>query len=106
MCRRRCGSVLSFALVIPLICCNGVARRVPINYILLFAFTIVEGFLVATSASYYNAESVALAVGMTAVITVSLTVFAFQVCAPDNQPWDANYTTTAPSRWWCCCFCP
>ena len=72
-------SILSLTCIIALTCCGNLARQVPTNYVLLLLFTLAEGYLVATVSSYYTAESVVLAVGITAAITLGLTVFAFQV---------------------------
>jgi protein lifeguard len=69
-----------FAIVFLLVifCCGDVAKQVPINYFLLFCFTLCEGYLVGVVTSYYQAPSVVLAVIVTGVITLSLTLFAFQ----------------------------
>lgn len=48
------------------------------NYITLFIFTIAEGFLLGVSASRYDPDAVLIAVGITAVVCLSLTLFAFQ----------------------------
>lgn len=70
--------VLSFVLLIALSCCGSVRRTAPMNYICLFSFTIVFSFLIGVSAAHYNAQEVLLAMGMTAAITIGLTLFAFQ----------------------------
>lgn len=70
--------VLSFVLLIALSCCGSVRRTAPMNYICLFLFTIVFSFLIGVSAAHYNAQEVLLAMGMTAAITIGLTLFAFQ----------------------------
>ncbi len=56
--------------------------QTPVNYALLLLFTLCEGYLVGTVASYYEVKSVVLAVAMTAAITLGLTIFAFQVLHP------------------------
>jgi hypothetical protein len=73
------SSILSFTCIIALTCCGNLAREVPTNYVLLLLFTLSEGYLVGSVASYYTAESVAIAVAMTAIITLGLTLYAFQV---------------------------
>jgi FtsH-binding integral membrane protein len=75
----RARSVLSIVCIVSLTCCGNLARQVPTNYLLLFLFTLSEGYLIGTVASYYSVKAVVLAVGMTAFITLGLTLFAFQV---------------------------
>lgn len=64
--------------LIILLCCGEVRRKSPMNYITLFIFTIAEGFLLGVSASRYDPDAVLIAVGITAVVCLSLTLFAFQ----------------------------
>lgn len=61
-----------------LVCCGDVRRKAPMNYITLFLFTIAEGFLLGVTASRYDQEAVLIAVGITAVVCLALTLFAFQ----------------------------
>ncbi|XP_017766172.1 PREDICTED: protein lifeguard 1 isoform X2 [Eufriesea mexicana] len=68
----------TIVLIICMACCTSVRRKAPMNFIFLFIFTIAEGFLLATVASTYSSEEVLLAVGITAVICLALTLFAFQ----------------------------
>lgn len=69
---------LSIALVVVLAFSENARRQFPANFILLFAFTFVEGFLVGVISSAYEANSVLLAAGITVAICLSLTMFAFQ----------------------------
>ncbi|XP_041371843.1 protein lifeguard 1-like [Gigantopelta aegis] len=73
---------LAFAMtivtLIVLACCPEVRRNYPINFILLAVFTVCEGFLLGTVASHYDEDTVLIAVGVTAVVCLSLTLFAFQ----------------------------
>ncbi|XP_067687208.1 protein lifeguard 1-like [Haliotis asinina] len=69
---------LTIVALIALACCENVRRQFPTNIILLGVFTICEGFLLGTVASHYDKDAVLIAVGVTAVVTVSLTLFAFQ----------------------------
>lgn len=48
------------------------------NYILLLIFTLAQAFLLGTNASFYEADVVVMAVGITAAICLGLTLFAFQ----------------------------
>ncbi|KAL6267521.1 hypothetical protein P5V15_000595 [Pogonomyrmex californicus] len=73
---------ISFAITIVLIicmaCCTTVRRKAPMNFIFLFIFTLAEAFLLSTAASTYDSKEVMLAVGITAVVCLGLTLFAFQ----------------------------
>ncbi len=68
--------VLSIFVVIPLVCCRKVARKVPLNYVLLFAWTFLESFMIMNAIMYYDPKTVMLAGAGTAVITISLTIYA------------------------------
>uniref|UniRef100_A0A8C3WCF0 Uncharacterized protein n=1 Tax=Catagonus wagneri TaxID=51154 RepID=A0A8C3WCF0_9CETA len=67
-----------FVVFIVLACCGKLRRQVPANYILLGLFTILQGLLLGTVSVFYNAEEVLWATGATALVTLSLTLFAFQ----------------------------
>lgn len=64
--------------IISLSCCEGVRRTAPTNMIFLSIFTIAESVMVGYSTLQYDPEVVMLAVGVTAVVVIALTVFAFQ----------------------------
>ncbi|XP_060077292.1 protein lifeguard 1-like [Ylistrum balloti] len=70
--------VLTFIMIIALACCPDVRRQSPLNMILLAIFTVCEGFLLGGVAGTYNENAVLMAVGVTAIVTFALTVFAFQ----------------------------
>uniref|UniRef100_A0A672I7Y3 Protein lifeguard 3-like n=1 Tax=Salarias fasciatus TaxID=181472 RepID=A0A672I7Y3_SALFA len=55
-----------------LVCCKGPRRKFPWNVILLFIFVISCG------SSYYDTKAVFLALGITAVVCIAVTVFCFQ----------------------------
>ena len=63
---------------IPIVCCKSVARRVPVNYILLVTFTFCETFFFAWTSSIYTTDSVIAAGFMTLGMTIALTVYAFR----------------------------
>jgi FtsH-binding integral membrane protein len=77
---------LTVILIYALVCYTSVARSVPLNYILLFIFTVAESYSVAFIASQYDAQTVVIAAGLTAAIVVGLTLYAiftktdFTVC--------------------------
>jgi FtsH-binding integral membrane protein len=48
-----------------------------LNYILLFTFTLCETFLLGSICSKYDPRIVEMAMVATAVVTLSLTIYAF-----------------------------
>ncbi|XP_019489105.1 PREDICTED: bax inhibitor 1-like, partial [Hipposideros armiger] len=67
-----------FVVLIVLACCGKLRRQVPANYILLGLFTILQGLLLGTISVFYKAEEVLWATAATALVTLSLTLFALQ----------------------------
>ncbi|XP_016074280.1 PREDICTED: LOW QUALITY PROTEIN: bax inhibitor 1-like [Miniopterus natalensis] len=67
-----------FVVLIVLACCGNLRRQVPANYILLGLFTVLQGLLLGAVAVFYNAEEVLWATAATALVTLSLTLFALQ----------------------------
>merc|ERR1719221_1481885 len=67
---------VSIAMTCVFMCCPSAMRRSPLNYCLLFAFTIVESVIVGFLCIQYTKESLILAVGLTAFITIALSIFA------------------------------
>ncbi|KAK7153928.1 hypothetical protein R3I94_007325 [Phoxinus phoxinus] len=61
-----------------LVCCEGPRRRHPWNLILLFIFTLALSYMTGTISSYFDTKAVFLALGITAVVCVIVTVFCFQ----------------------------
>ena len=57
-------------------CCRDAARKVPMNYILLFIFTACESFLLSVVCSQYPTGVVLQAAGATTAVTVALTAYA------------------------------
>lgn len=70
--------VMTFVCLIALACCPDVRRKSPLNFIMLGIFTVCEGFLLGSVASCYEKSEVLMAVGITAVVCLGLTIFAFQ----------------------------
>jgi hypothetical protein len=70
--------VVLFVALIALACCENLRRKAPANYILLLLFTLAQSFMLGVISATFLAEEVLLAVGITAIITFSLTIFAFQ----------------------------
>jgi len=48
------------------------------NFILLAVFTLAQSFIMGVFSSFHSGEAVFMAVGMTAVVCLGLTIFAFQ----------------------------
>mmetsp|Transcript_29196 Transcript_29196/g.25819 ORF Transcript_29196/g.25819 Transcript_29196/m.25819 type:complete len:201 (-) Transcript_29196:41-643(-) len=66
----------TLAIMCTLMCIKTVARKVPVNYILLAIFTVCESYIVATIASMYEPRSVMLAAVYTVVLFTILTLYA------------------------------
>ncbi|XP_019966900.1 protein lifeguard 3 [Paralichthys olivaceus] len=61
-----------------LVCCKGPRRKFPWNVILLVIFTLALSYLTGTISSSYDTKAVFLALGITAVVCIAVTVFCFQ----------------------------
>ena len=72
------GLGVSLAALFAIICCQKNARTFPRNYILLALFTLAESVMIGVISSYYDADVVALAIGMTVGVTLCLVLFACQ----------------------------
>jgi len=64
--------------MLAMVCCEGARRKAPTNYVFLGLFTLAEGFMLGTVTAHFDAESVFIAVGICAGVTLALTLFAFQ----------------------------
>ena len=70
--------VATFACLIAMACCPDVRRNSPGNLICLSVFTLAEGFLLGCVSATYTAQEVLMAEGITAILVIALTVFAWQ----------------------------
>ncbi|XP_041848996.1 protein lifeguard 3-like [Melanotaenia boesemani] len=61
-----------------LVCCKGPRRKFPWNVILLLIFTLALSYMTGSISSYYDTKAVFLALGITAVVCIAVTVFCFQ----------------------------
>ncbi|XP_033993142.1 transmembrane BAX inhibitor motif containing 1a [Trematomus bernacchii] len=61
-----------------LVCCKGPRRKCPWNVILLSIFTLAFSYVTGSISSYYDTKAVFLALGITAVVCIAVTVFCFQ----------------------------
>jgi len=68
--------VLNIVLICAMACCRNTMRSFPTNYIMLFAFTATEGFLVGVICSTYTLNSVMYAVIATGLLVGCLTLYA------------------------------
>ncbi|KAL1789961.1 bax inhibitor 1-like [Sigmodon hispidus] len=57
---------------------RDIRRQVPMNYILLTLFTILEGLLLGSMSVFYKVEEILWATGATTVVVLALTLFALQ----------------------------
>lgn len=65
-------------LVVALSCCDNLRRQVPLNFIALGLFTVAEGLMLGAVAARFEAEAVLWAMLATALVSFSLSLFAFQ----------------------------
>ena len=68
--------IMGIFVEIAIICCKGVARKVPTNYLLLLLFTLCQAVVFSFICSFYTSASVISAAGMTAGVTIALTLYA------------------------------
>ncbi|XP_033506393.1 transmembrane BAX inhibitor motif containing 1a [Epinephelus lanceolatus] len=61
-----------------LVCCKGPRRKFPWNVILLSVFTLALSYMTGSISSYYDTKAVFLALGITAVVCIAVTIFCFQ----------------------------
>jgi len=56
--------------------CTQASQQVPLNYILLIAFTLLEAFMVSFTTIYFNPISVLACAGVTMIIVFGLSMYA------------------------------
>ncbi|NXJ41827.1 LFG3 protein, partial [Ciconia maguari] len=64
-----------------LVCCQCPRRRFPWNIILLSIFTLAMGLMTGTIASMYRTNAVLIAMIITAIVAIIVTIFCFQTKA-------------------------
>ncbi|CAL8320391.1 unnamed protein product [Merluccius merluccius] len=67
-----------FVVYCVLVCCKGPRRRFPCNLVLLGIFTLAMSYMTGTLASYHDTKSVFLAIGITMIVCLAVTIFCFQ----------------------------
>jgi len=70
---------VSFIVLIFLAGCVDIRRKSPMNYFCLSSFTILAGFMLGIISSMIESKAVLISVGISAGVTLVLTIFAFQV---------------------------
>ncbi|KAK9502475.1 hypothetical protein O3M35_011249 [Rhynocoris fuscipes] len=70
--------VVMLVCLITMACCGDVRRKAPMNFIFLGLFTLAESFLLGCAVAAFKADEVMFAVGICTVVTLGLTLFAFQ----------------------------
>eukprot|EP01017_Pseudomicrothorax_dubius_P048617 TRINITY_DN888_c0_g1_i1.p1 TRINITY_DN888_c0_g1~~TRINITY_DN888_c0_g1_i1.p1 ORF type:complete len:264 (+),score=26.05 TRINITY_DN888_c0_g1_i1:56-847(+) len=68
--------ITSIICVYMVFCYMNIARRVPVNFFILLIFTTCEAYMVSFSTSQYKLRIVLMAFALTAVATISLTLYA------------------------------
>uniref|UniRef100_A0A8C7XX81 Transmembrane BAX inhibitor motif containing 1b n=1 Tax=Oryzias sinensis TaxID=183150 RepID=A0A8C7XX81_9TELE len=71
-------SAVYFVVYCVLICLKEPRRRFPWNLLLLGIFTLALSYMAGTISSYYETKAVFIAMGITVVVCVAVTVFCFQ----------------------------
>merc|ERR1712061_755839 len=70
--------IFFFVTYIAIACCTSVRRKSPGNLIALGIFTLALSIMVASISVYHNVAWVFMAIGITALICLGLTIFSFQ----------------------------
>ncbi|XP_028405366.1 protein lifeguard 2-like [Dendronephthya gigantea] len=70
--------LIFFVLYFVLVCCDSVRRNHPTNLILLGLFTLALSFLVGAISSYHKTNIVLVMMGVTAIVTICVCLFACQ----------------------------
>ncbi|KAM8858206.1 protein lifeguard 3 [Synchiropus picturatus] len=70
--------VTYFVVYCILICCKEPRRRFPWNLVLLGVYTLTLSYMTGTISSYYDTKAVFIAMGITMIVCVTVTVFCFQ----------------------------
>ena len=71
-------SMIFMFVIMLILICTSIARRKPYNYIILSLFTIFISYNLGIISSYYDTNILFLASSCTCLITLGLTLFAFQ----------------------------
>lgn len=70
--------IATIVIMIGIACCEKARRTSPLNFILLGLFTLSESYLLGVVSAHYEVNEVLMAMGIVAVLTLAITLFAFQ----------------------------
>eukprot|EP00126_Sphaerothecum_destruens_P012493 Sdes_comp21411_c0_seq1m20043 len=70
--------VSTFVCLIVLACGGDIRKKSPYNIIFLGIFTLCEGYLIGAISTFYSANEVAVALGLTMITVLAVTIFACQ----------------------------
>jgi len=68
--------VFNLVLIVVMFCFSSVLRKFPLNFCLLFAFTLTEGVLVGLITASYDTTAVLIALGITLLVVGGLSTYA------------------------------
>ena len=67
---------ITFVTQIMMLCCRDLARGFPSGYLLLLVFTMAETYFVTFFTVLFDPQTVCVAMGLTAALTVSLSIYS------------------------------
>lgn len=70
--------IATIVIIIAIACCESARRKSPLNFIMLSLFTLAESYLLGVVSAHYEVNEVLMAMGIVAVLTLAITLFAFQ----------------------------
>ncbi|ALC42746.1 CG30379 [Drosophila busckii] len=70
--------IANLIIMCSMVCCEVARRRFPLNFILLAMFTVTMSLMLGAVASTLDVDMVLLAVGITAVMVIALSIYAIQ----------------------------
>ncbi len=69
-------------LAIAIFCFSKILKRVPVNYFVLFLFTVLSTYMVSSISSYQDPEVILIAAALTLGIFIALTTLS--LCVTDH----------------------
>ncbi|XP_063718895.1 protein lifeguard 3-like [Symsagittifera roscoffensis] len=72
------GYVIFLISYFMLVCCQGLRRKFPANVGLLMIFTLAFSYMIGVISSYYDLDSIFMALGITTGVTLAVSIFSFQ----------------------------
>jgi len=69
---------VTLVIMIAIACFEKPRRKFPLNLALLGLFTLAEGYLLGVISAFYKRDEVLMAMGIVAVVSLAITIFAFQ----------------------------